>query len=167
MRHKAAPRQGLNTQHDPKEVSWDALSPDRSNRIPRWDRPRSRGRAGRPTDKRTNGQAGGRVDAGNAAHERGDECHELRPAGLCLAGNAEAHDSARTERLPRLVRWPHDERDDAAASKAGSEAVNPRSRRRPAPDDGTIWADAPAYGRADDDEPRNDACVHEEGHLSP
>src|SRR6266516_1107314 len=153
------------TQHDQKEVSWDAQSPYRTDRIPRRDRPRGRARPRLAADDWRDRQAGERAEGGNAADERRDERHEFRHDGLRLTGDAEADHSARAEGLPRVVRRPDDGRHDAAASQAGAEAVDPRSGRRCPPDDGTRRPDAPADGRADDDEPRDDGRVHEEGRL--
>src|SRR6266542_6135847 len=118
------PAQAASTQHDQKEVSWDAQSPYRTDRIPRWDRPRGRARPRLAADERRDRQAGRRTEGGDA-DERWD--HELRHDGLRLARDAEADHSARAEGLPRLVRRPNDRRDDAAAPQARAEALDPRS----------------------------------------
>src|SRR6266542_1723741 len=155
-------RHAASTQHDQKEVSWDAQSPYRLDRIPRRNRLRHWARPRFAADKRDR-QPSDTAESGNAADERRDERHELRHHGLRLTGDAEADNSAHTEGMPRLVGRPKDRHDDAAASQARPEAVDPRSGRRRPPADGVRRPYARAHGRADDDEPRHDARVREEG----
>src|SRR6266542_2041353 len=152
------------TQHDHKEVSWDAQPLHHYHRVHRLGSGCARTCASASPRNELN-DAAGRESEGDA-HERYGR-NELRDDGLGLTRKRQAHDPARDARLPRLGA-PDDDRSDDAAPPAGRPAaLDPRPGRRRTPDARVRRADAATHGRADDDESRHDDRFHEEGRVPP